>query len=374
MDVEAKLVCYDCGKSYPVDDIRWRCDCGGVLDIDFQPAIDFAAITAAGDGLACYRSVLPLDSTTEIISLGESLTALVPVSIDSREILIKQDHLFPTGSFKDRGAAVLLSQIKSLGIDRIVEDSSGNAGAAIAAYSAAAEIACDIYVPDSTSPAKLAQIAAYGATLHKVPGNREDTAAAAQQAESTGFYASHCWNPFFLQGVKTFAYEVVEQLEGKIPDTLVLPTGNGTLLLGAYIGFRELQAAWIIADLPRLIAVQTENCAPLFHEYHDDSNKIGSSSVQTTIAEGIAVARPIRGRQIIDAVRRSQGDFITVSETEIDAALNEILRRGFYIEPTAAAAIAGVRKYLQHAGRDELIVTAFTGHGLKAGAKIGIKH
>ena len=161
--------------------------------------------------------------------MGEGFTPLEEIELDGHRVLLKIDYLFPTGSYKDRGATVLISKVKELGIRKVVEDSSGNAGSAIAAYCAKAGIECEIYVPQATSPEKLVQIQAYGATLKRVEGSREKTAEVAMGAASKFYYASHCWNPFFLHGTKTFAFEIWEQMDGKVPDVLILPVGHGTL-------------------------------------------------------------------------------------------------------------------------------------------------
>ncbi len=314
-----------------------------------------------------YREALPINDDASIISFQEGFTPLLHVRFSSRSVRIKQDQLFPTGSYKDRGAAVLVSKIKELGIREVVEDSSGNAGSSIAAYCAAAGIRCQIFVPEATSPAKTRQIEAYGARLHKIPGNREDCARATKFAAESMYYASHVWNPFFLHGTKTFAYEICEQMGWRVPDTVILPVGNGILLLGAWIGFRDLMKAGITSSLPRLIAVQAQNCAPLARAFHAKSGDIACIETTKTIAEGIAIARPALGAQILEAVRDSHGDFITVDEHEIVQAQQEMAHRGFFIEPTAAACIAGVKKYLPLSPPDEDIVSVFTGHGLKAG-------
>ncbi len=365
-----RLVCTKCKTSYPLDEPRWRCDCGGVLDIDLQPAFDLAGIKGSKPTLWRYREAIPLKDDDNVVSLDEGFTPLTEMTIDGKAVFIKQDQLFPTGSYKDRGASVLVSKVKELGIKEVVEDSSGNAGSAIAAYCARAGIGCHVYVPEDTAAGKLAQIRHYGATLHQVPGTREDTARAALLAAEKTYYASHAWNPFFFQGTKTFAFEVCEQLGWKPPDTVILPVGNGTLLLGACIGFRELRQAGITARVPRIVGVQAENCAPLYHAYRKNMSEASPVETKETLAEGIAIARPIRGRQIIDAVRQTGGEFLVVSEDEIVKSLLEVCRQGYYIEPTSAATIAGVRKYLPDSRQGEVIVSVFTGHGLKATEKM----
>ncbi len=185
-------------------------------------------------------------------------------------------------------------------------------------------------------------------------------------AARSAYYASHTWNPFFLHGTKTFAYEVAEQLGWKSPDVLILPAGNGTLVLGSFIGFRELVNATIVERLPRIVAVQSLACSPLYEAFTRGSDEVRPVSGAPTIAEGIAIADPVRGKQILDAIRSSGGDMIAVSEEEIVAATKEIARQGFFIEPTAGATVAGVRRYLETSPKDETIVSVLTGHGLKA--------
>jgi len=363
------LSCVSCGETYPLNEPVWRCGCGGLLDVDFTPVFPLDEIGAREPGMWRYREALPVEHDENIVSFGEGYTPLLPVEIAGRKVYLKQDHLFPTGSFKDRGASVLVSKLKEIGVGRIVEDSSGNAGAAVAAYAARAGIECEIYVPADAPRVKLDQIRRYGAVVREIRGTREDVAAAALDAAGGVYYASHVWNPFFLQGTKTFAYEVCEQLGWKAPDTVVLPVGNGTLLLGACRGFDDLLAAGIIAKRPEIIAVQASRCAPLFRAYEEGSPEIPDFTPETTIAGGIAVARPRRFRQILDAVEKSGGGFVCVEENEILAAVEEMGRGGVFIEPTSAAAVAGLEKYLRAASPGEIVVAALTGHDLKAGGR-----
>ena len=369
-----QLVCGTCAARYSPDEPRWRCDCGHYLDLYSLPGFPLEKIKQRPNNMWRYREAIPLDENTAIVSFNEGYTPLLEVEIADRPVLVKQDQLFPTGSFKDRGASVLISKVKALGIREVVADSSGNAGSAIAGYCAAAGISCHIYVPADTSPGKLTQIEMVGAHLHKIPGSREDTANAVLEAAETTYYASHYWNPFFFHGTKTFAFEVCEQLGWTAPDTVILAVGNGSLLLGAYIGFTELRDAGIIGKIPRFIGVQPENCAPLVRAFNENLEEIPQFPKQHTAAEGIAIASPIRGKQIIAAVRESLGGFIAVSEAEILQSLKDMCRKGFYIEPTSAATIAGIKKYLASLPgpmeRNEVIVSVFTGHGLKAGAKM----
>ncbi|MFH1086593.1 MAG: threonine synthase [Chloroflexota bacterium] len=366
---DGALVCSACGAARPLADARWRCDCGGLLDVRWAGRLDPARLRNRPPNLWRYREALPIVDEAAIVTLGEGFTPLLDGRIADYAVQLKLDHLFPSGSYKDRGATVLVSAMRERGVRHAVEDSSGNAGCAIAAYCARAGIACEIYVPAATSPGKLAQIAAYGARLVRVPGDRQATAQAAWDAAQTAYYASHTWNPFFLQGTKTFAYEVAEQRGWRAPDAVVLPVGNGTLLLGAAIGFRELADAGLIDRIPRLVGVQAAACAPLAAAFRTGLAVPVPIVAGETAAEGIAIAAPARGAQILAAVRATSGTFLTVDEDEIAAAWCAMAAQGLYIEPTAAATIAGVEQFVRGMRSNEDVVSVLTGHGLKSAGK-----
>jgi threonine synthase len=370
MSLPGRLICRTTGEEYPIETPVWKSASGGLLDLEFTPVITPALIAGRGSTLWRYREAFPIPPGATPVTFQEGFTPLLELDLDGHPVWIKQDHLFPSGSYKDRGAAVMVSMIAHLGIRRVVEDSSGNAGCAVAAYCARAGIQCDIYVPASTSSQKLLQMDTYGAVVHRIQGNREETAAAALAAAENTYYASHSWNPFFFQGTKTFAYEVVEQLGWRAPDIVVLPAGNGTLVLGSYIGFRELRACGLIDRLPRLIAVQASACAPLFQAFLAGDSHVSPIHPVATIAEGIAIAAPVRGAQILECVRETGGSIVAVTDDEVSAAARIMGSRGFFLEPTAAATIAGLRKWLTRASPRETVVSVFTGHGLK-GSKAG---
>ena len=317
-----------------------------------------------------YREAIPIHNDASILSMNEGFTPLEEIEFNGGGVLIKIDYLFPTGSYKDRGATVLISKMKEWGVQKVVEDSSGNAGSAIAAYCAKAGIGCDIYVPQYTSPGKLIQIQAYGATLKRVEGSREKTAEKAMEAASKIPYASHCWNPFFLHGTKTFAFEVWEQMDWRAPDTLVLPIGHGTLFLGAYIGFKELKTAGMIKRIPKMVGIQSASCAPLYQAFKKGWRETRPIEKVETIAEGIAIADPVRGRQILEAIRETGGEVLAVTEKEIKVALKEMGRKGHFIEPTSSATIAGLKKYLRKKRQNETVVSTLTGMGLKSAGKM----
>jgi threonine synthase len=362
------LLCKSCGTRHPLSDPRWRCDCGGLLDIRFRARLDRQKIVSRKPTMWRYREALPIGDDASVVSFQEGMTPMVPVDLGPASLLLKLEQLFPTGSYKDRGASVLISKAKELGVARVVEDSSGNAGCAIAAYAAKAGIGCEILVPESTSPGKLAQILLYGAVLRRIPGNREDTANAALAAAKDTYYASHSWNPFFFQGTKTFAYEVWEQMGFRAPDALLLPAGNGTLLIGSFIGFRELRESGLVDKIPRHIAVQAENCAPLLAMFRHSLDLVPAVETRETIAEGVAIAAPVRGKEIVDIVRETGGEVVAVSDAEVEKALILLGRRGLYVEPTSALPVAAFLKY--PAVRSGIVVAPLTGHGLKANEKM----
>ncbi len=364
-----KFFCQDCHRNYSVDSLKWRCDCGSPLDLEFEPRFPIQKILKRSPTLWRYREAIPILQDTSILSMGEGVTPLEEIELFGQRIFLKIDYLFPTGSYKDRGATVLISKVRELGIKKVVEDSSGNAGSAIAAYCAKAGIKCKIYVPESTSPGKLAQIQAYGATLKRVEGSREKTAEDAVESASKFYYASHCWNPFFLHGTKTFAFEIWEQMDGKVPDVLILPVGHGTLFLGAYIGFKELKEMGKVKKIPRLIGVQSAACAPLYQAFKKGWEETQLIEKRETIAEGISIASPVRGRQILKAIRETGGEILIVTEKEIGVALKEMGRKGFFIEPTSAATIVGLKKYLKKKNKKEIVVSTLTGSGLKTAGK-----
>lgn len=366
----AGLFCGGCGGRYSLDELLWKCTCGSVLDIEFKASFPLEEIEGRAPNLWRYRESIPLAADGNIISMGEGLTPMIEEDLDGVPVWLKLEYMFPTGSFKDRGASVLVSKMKELGVKEAIEDSSGNAGCALAAYCAKARIDCHIFVPDGAPVEKVTQIGMYGAKVEKIFGDREAVAMAALKAAERGYYASHSWNPFFLQGTKTIAFEICEQLHWSAPDTLILPIGNGTLLLGAHRGFKDLLAGGIIERMPRLIGVQAEACSPLFQMFRGGLDEIPAITGGDTIADGIAIAQPIRGRQIVRAILESKGDILSVGEPQIRDSLEMMGRIGHYIEPTSAVAVAGARMYLKRAPSGERVVIPLTGTGLKATGKI----
>jgi threonine synthase len=359
------LRCTLCQRTYPLETRKWRCECDGLFELDESRPFSADAIRCDVPTMWRYRDMLPVPEDAEIVSLGEGFTPLLPVQLYGARVLCKLEFLAPSGSFKDRGTSVLVSMVRALGVDEVVEDSSGNAAASLAAYCARAGIHARIFVPAHASAAKLAQIAMYGATVVPVEGPRENSALAAQEAARDAYYASHNYNPLFLEGTKTFAYEIWEHLGGSVPDNVVLPVGNGSLLVGAYRGFRDLRTAGLVDRLPRLFAAQAEACAPLYDAYRRGLDEPQPATPRQTIAEGICIAQPSRGRQVISAIRNTGGAVVAVDDTEIRSGRAVLARAGLYVEPTSATVAAALVKLNKMIAAEQITVVALTGSGLK---------
>ncbi len=362
------LRCSDCESSWPLDPTRWRCDCGGVLEIVAGPTFDPARVDESEHTIWRYKAALPLPEDLSPVTLGEGWTPLVAAEWDDRPVYFKAEMLNPTGSFKDRGAATLVTALKGSRVQNLVEDSSGNAGAALSAYAARAGLQATVYVPAHASPVKQAQIAVYGAEVVAVPGPRSEAARAVLKAAQEGAtYASHVYSPFYPQGMKTIAFELWEQLGKRAPGSVIVPVGHGGLLLGLHLGFEELLAAGLIERRPHLIGVQAEACAPLARAWERGTDEVQPVVEGDTIAEGVRIAAPPWGKAILHAVRQSEGAIMALSDEETLRAQEKLAQRGLYVEPTSAlvaAALDHTERLVHHSG--ERTVAVLTGSGFKS--------
>jgi threonine synthase len=360
------------GATYSVDEPRWRADDGAHLNLTPAAGIKRDQIDRSRYDVWRYARAIGVDAA-HAVSLGEGWTPLVTRAWKGSRTHFKFDFMMPTGSFKDRGMTVLVSYLKSRGITSVLEDSSGNAGASLSAYAAAAGVRCRILVPETASYPKIAQIAACGAEVVTIAGSRQDVADAAVRMSSEIFYASHNWVPFFAEGTKTLAYELWEQLGFSAPDNVVTPLGYGSNVLGCLRGFDELVRAGEIERMPRIYGVQAENCAPYHAAYEAGSETLVSTTIKSTIAEGIASSQPTRIKEVLRGVRESGGAIVAVSEAEIIEALRELAHQGFYVEPTSAAGAAGLTNLIVSGALKphETTVLVLTGSGLKASERIG---
>jgi threonine synthase len=360
------------GATFPLDQPRW---CGldrAPLLLTPLAGLTRAQIDTRTRSLWRYRAAFPFP-IDDPITLGEGMTPLIARTISGVRVLLKCEWFSPTCTFKDRGASVMLSLLRAQGIEHVLEDSSGNGGAAVAAYAAAGGMAATVLTPAFTSPAKTVQMRTHGATVELISGSRQDTADAALARSDSIFYASHNWHPFFLQGTKTLAYELWEDLGFRPPDNIITPCGAGSNVLGCEIGFSELLRAGQIECLPRIFAAQPVNCAPIAAAFMAHSDVPVPTTILPTMAEGTAIAHPIRMREVLGTLRETRGGAVTLTEKEIAEATLDLGRVGIYVEPTSAQVAAAFGKLLETGTitPEQTTVLVMTGTGLKATPRIG---
>ncbi len=366
-----RVVCPDCRKRAIFNTHEFRCDCGAAWEPEESAEFEKTKIYRSKPGLWRYQNIFDLGEIEDPITLGAGWTPLVDVNFQNRRTYFKLEFMAPTGSFKDRGTEVEINFLRACGIKDVVEDSSGNAGASLAAYAARAGMKAAVFAPESASPAKLAQINIFGAQLRKIAGPRSETTKAALQEVGRGaVYASHAYNPVYLLGQQSFAWEIWEQFGFKAPDAIVIPVGQGGLLMGAWLGFRRLRHAGLIKEIPKLFAAQPELLAPINAALGLGLLEIPEFSPKgISQAEGLAIVKPVRGKRILQALRESNGSALTVTEDEIKSAWQSLALHGLFVEPTSAAAVAALPHIFKIIGENEKIVVALTGTGLKSPSK-----
>ena len=361
------IACSNCGRAYPAIGFPYRCAaCGGLYEFAARSLAPFdpAKIDPGQPGIWRYRHTFGLPEDVEPVSLGEGRTPLIWAQAFGREVAFKCEFLNPTGSFKDRGSTLLATWLKARTVLETVEDSSGNAGASMAAYAARAGIRARIFVPDSSAGPKRSQIEAYGAELVLVAGSRAETAEAVKIAAADGAaYASHAFLPFNQPGYATAAFEIYDQLGGKQPGAVVLPVGQGGLLLGLFKGFQALVSAGLTTGLPKLVGVQARRCAPLWTLYSRGPTGLGFVAENQTVAEGVRVRHPLRGDAVLEAVKASNGSVLAVEEDEILPGRDGLAALGFYVEPTSAIVWPALPQTLGEL--PDPLVVVLTGSGFK---------
>ncbi|MEM1573746.1 MAG: pyridoxal-phosphate dependent enzyme [Candidatus Methanomethylicaceae archaeon] len=350
-----KLFCKECGRDYPLNTNKWRCtSCKKPFNLitelpkcnRFDELID-----KSKRGLWRYKSLIPFSE--DPVSLGEGGTPTI--KIKDERIILKLEYFSPTGSFKDRGASVSLSRAKWMGVRSIVEDSSGNAGIAAAAYAAKANIKARIYVPKDAPLAKRIIIHACGAEVVECESRRDASIKAVSELKENELYIGHTWDAFYIEGMKSIAFELFE--EGYIPDAVLIPVASGTLLLGLFKGFIELNEMGFLDRIPIFYAVQGEEYAPIYEAIHGPIEGIRKSS----LADGLRIEDPPRKSEILNVIKATSGDVFIVNDDEIIEALKELYRRGIVVEPTSATAYAAFKKTR---GMDNVLIP-MTGTGIK---------
>ncbi|SDJ26290.1 threonine synthase [Salimicrobium halophilum] len=377
------LVCVNCGHKHEVD-IIYECKlCGHSLDVEYDYEMIFSEekklFKDEWPGIWKYRKLLPVTGTTAPVSLGEGRTPFLEgetlaEKLGVSTVFLKNEAGNPTLSFKDRPLSVALTLAKERGIDKVVTASTGNTGVAAAAYAARAGIMCEICVPETTPQEKLTMMEVFGAEIKAVEGTFSDAYDIAKRvALEQGWLnlTSTFLNPYAIEGDKTLAYEIYEQY-GEVPDHIIIPIGAGPLLVGCYKGFQELKKAGMIENLPKMVGVQAEACAPIAKAFEQGEEKVGPWKVkEKTVAGGIAdplTSYPDDGTRTLETIRESGGVAIAVSDDEIMRGLSLLAEsEGIFVEPSSSTAIAALRKMVDGGGMDsdESVVCVCTGHGLK---------
>ena len=367
----------DCRAEFDLDARLYVCArCGGLLDIERREAIDATSLpdlwrTRRGSGVWRFREFLPFTDDTPIVTLGEGNTPLydAPRSADYcrlPQLRLKHQGCNPTGSFKDTGMTVAVTQARKLGARLVVCASTGNTAASLAAYAARAELMCAIVVPSGqVSHAKLAQALDYGAKVLEVDGNFDTCMNLIRElAEDESVYLVNSINPFRIEGQKTVAFELAEQLDWRMPDHLVVPGGNLGNSSAFGKGFRELFESGLIKTQPKITVVQAEGAAPFARFYSDSEHEsFVNDEHPQTLASAIKIGAPVSWQKAWRAVRETGGGVITVSEQEIADAKAVIGRDGIGCEPASATTVAGIRKL--EINENESVVAVLTGHVLK---------
>ena len=372
-----RLQCFECRTQYPVRSTGFRCEkCGGLLEVKFDLS-DGRKIPWKNRPLSVwkYRELLPVDNDRFITSLGEGGTGLHHCQRFGRELglrnlFVKNEGENPTGSFKDRGMTVAISKARELGKKKVICASTGNTAASLAAYSARAGLDCLVFMPaGKVAEGKMVQVVMHGARIVQVKGDFDQAldAVVRLSSERRNLYLMNSLNPFRLEGQKTLAFEVCDQLS-EIPDVVILPVGNGGNISATWKGFNELAQLGQVRRRPKMIGVQAVKAAPIARAVKGKQSHIRPVSNPETIATAIRIGSPVNWSKVLRAIKDSDGTAETVTDNEILGAQRELAQKeGIFVEPASAASIAGLIKLVEsgRVDRSDVVVCVATGHGLK---------
>lgn len=368
------LECMSCRSCYDFTEIHGVCEkCGSSLSARYdleraKERLTRKSLPGRVTSLWRYREVLPVVYETNVITLGEGLTPII--KIGGKNVSMKDDGLIPTGTFKARGLSVGVSKARELGLTKLAIPSAGNAGAALACYSAVAGISAKVFMPKDAPPATILECKSYGAEVVLVSGHIGDAAVELGRSSGEFFDMSTLKEPYRLEGKKTMGYEIAEQMGFHLPDAIIYPTGGGTGLLGMWKAFAEMEVLGMIGkERPRMFSVQSEGCAPIVRAFNEGRAEVGEPFPNPhTVASGLRVPRPFASRQILKAIRESGGGAVAVSEGQIIGAMKELASKvGLLACPEGAATLAAYR-VLRAEGQiaeDERALLYNTGTGLK---------
>lgn len=376
-----QMRCIECGKVHDMSRPAYACSsCGNLLEVRMDPAeamkrLSKSDLRSRPISVWRYRELLPLDSGSEMFSMNEGGTPLFRCDRLAKEIgieslHIKFDGMNPTGSFKDRGMTVGISIAKELGMRTVACASTGNTSASLAAYAGLAGMRCVVLIPEGkVALGKLAQAMMHGAEVASVRGNFDQALdVVMKSSERLGLYVLNSVNPFRIEGQKTAAYEVCDQLEGKCPEYLYIPVGNGGNSAAYWKGFAEYEELGIVEGHPVIRGIQAEGAAPIARMFSTGSDKLEPVKKPETVATAIRIGNPANWKKTYRAIRESGGSATTVSDEEILATQKRMARmEGIFAEPAGAAALAGLVKDVRGGAldRSSRVVCVSTGHGLK---------
>jgi len=381
----SNLKCVICGREYSSEQVDYICpDHGteGILDVQYdydhiQKNISKASLLQNPDRTIWrYKPLLPVNPTSPVPPLAVGGTPLYDAvnlsqKLGLKKIWVKDDGLQPTASFKDRASAIAIVKGREKGAEIITTASTGNAAAALSGLCASMNQKNMIFVPDSAPQAKIAQLLTFGSTVMLVKGTYDQAFDLCMNAANEyGWYnRSSGYNPYMTEGKKTAAFEICEQLHWCIPDRIFVSVGDGSIIAGIYKGLKDLKAMGWIEQIPKLMGVQAEGSSFLYQAWKNSEDVLTKSPIQAeTIADSINAGLPRDRVKAMAAVKESEGEFISVSDTEILAAMIELARStGVFSEPAGAAATAGLVKAISEdrCRSDETVVVINTGNGLK---------
>jgi len=376
------LECIGCGAHYSQSEILYVCkSCGDLLEVRYdyeslRKSVDTALWKARPLSVWRYEELLPLEAASVKVSLGEGGTGLhrsirLAESLGLKRLHVKNEGENPTGSFKDRGMTLGVSKAVEVNAQKVACASTGNTSASLAAYAAKAGIECIVLVPSGrVALGKLAQAVIHGARVLQIEGSFDDALRAVTKLamSETGLYLLNSINPYRLEGQKTLAYEIWDQLGGRAPDKIIVPVGNAGNISAIWKGFQDLNRLGLVSDLPRMIGIQAKEASPIAEAFKSGLNRIEPSQSPETVATAIRIGSPASWKKALRAVRDSNGLMDTVTDREILDAQKLLARlEGIFVEPASASSIAGLKKLVEAGAvsREEEVVCVATGHGLK---------
>ncbi|HEU4346080.1 MAG TPA: threonine synthase [Candidatus Binatia bacterium] len=381
MTFATEIVCSRCDNHFSLNQILNLCTCGAPLLVRYDlrkasAALAKQSLKGRPPTLWRYRELLPLRDDANQVSLGEGYTPLLEARTLVRELglkrlWIKDESQNPTGSFKDRGLSLAISRAKELGVKKVAIPSAGNAGGSLAAYAARAGIEAFIFMPRDTPAANQIEARQYGATLTLIDGLIHDCGRViAERKSAEGWFdVSTLKEPYRLEGKKTMGYEIAEQLEWKLPDVIIYPTGGGTGLIGMWKAFAEMEEmGWIGGARPRMVSVQASGCAPIVKAFIEGNDTAEPWPQAKTVAAGLRVPQAVADFLILRALRESHGTALSVGDEELLAEIPRVGRaEGIFFCPEGAACIAALRRLIEQGwlrSNDEVLVFN-TASGLK---------